>query len=50
MVDARVAQVGERQTSEAGDRVIGREHARAHVVEQPAQGGLVHRFTILARS
>jgi hypothetical protein len=42
VIDAREAEVGERQAAEARDRVVGSEVSRSHVVEQLAEGGFVH--------
>jgi hypothetical protein len=33
MVDARKAEIGERQPAQLGQRIVGRERATAHVVE-----------------
>src|SRR5205085_4037666 len=43
VVDAREAEVGERQAPQAGDGVVGRQHAGAYVGEELAQGRFVHR-------
>src|SRR5439155_23573892 len=47
VIDARKAEVGERQPAQPGDGVVGAQRAGADVVEEVAQGVLVHGFTIL---
>ncbi len=42
MVDARKAEIGERKAPQNGDGVVGPARAGPDLVEQEAQGGLVH--------
>ena len=43
VVDAREAEVAERQAPQAGHRLVGGQHTGAHVGEKLAQGRFIHR-------
>jgi hypothetical protein len=42
MVDPSEPEIGERQATELVHRLVATHHARADVVEQAAEGGLIH--------
>ena len=42
MVDEGIAEIGERQPPQAGDRLVGGDGAGPQAVDQRPQGGLVH--------
>lgn len=49
VIDAGEAEISEGQAAKASDGFVGRESPRADVIEQAAEGGLVHRCHYPAR-
>ena len=46
MIDRRALDVGERQTAQAGDRVVGGDRSRTDVVDELAHRHLVHGIIV----